>query len=102
MNLLKRLPFFGLTPVRISNFMVLSTVAAFFEGFGMTMLLPVLEYIEKDREVSNLLQGGGMWPKIISGFDFIGLDVNLLDAITRQILRRRYMSIFETSLHVKL
>tara|TARA_A100001015_G_scaffold319008_1_gene440624 strand:- start:3868 stop:5664 length:1797 start_codon:yes stop_codon:yes gene_type:complete len=82
MNLFKRIPFFGLTPVRILNFMLLSTVTAFFEGFGMTMLLPVLEYIENDREVTTLLQGGGMWPKIISGFDFIGLELNLFSLLT--------------------
>ena len=78
MNLLKRLSLFGLNRWRITVFVMLTITAAFFEGFGITMFLPVLEFIEKDRDVSLLEQAGGMWPKIINSFNFVGLELTLL------------------------
>ena len=76
-SLISRLPFFGLTPKRIAMFIVLSMGAAFFEGFGMAMFLPVLEFIEKGRDVAGLAESGGMWEKIIQAFEFVGLEVSL-------------------------
>ena len=81
-DFIKRLPFFGLTLSRINIFVVLTIATAFFEGFGMTMLLPVLEFIEKGRNVSLLEQTGGMWPKIISGFNFVDIEVTLMALLT--------------------
>ena len=81
-DFIKRLPFFGLTLSRINIYVVLTIATAFFEGFGMTMLLPVLEFIEKGRNVSLLGQAGGMWSKIISGFNFVNIEVTLMALLT--------------------
>ncbi len=63
LNIYKRLHLFGITKSRVTTFIGLTITAAFFEGFGITMFLPVLEFIEKGRDVSLLGQSGGMWPK---------------------------------------
>ena len=39
---------FGLTKKKIFAVLTLSLCAAFFEGFGMAMFLPILEYLEKN------------------------------------------------------
>jgi len=52
-------------------------IAAFLEGFGITMLLPVLEFIEMDSDISSLEKAGGMWTKIINFLNYFGLELNL-------------------------
>jgi ABC-type multidrug transport system fused ATPase/permease subunit len=81
MNLLKRLPFFGITFSRAIILIILTIVAALFEGFGMTMLLPVLEFIEKGKDVILLEGESGMWQKIISIFNYIGIRLNLINIL---------------------
>ena len=50
-------------------------MAAVFEGFGMTILLPVLDFMEKGGDVTLLEQSGNMWPKIINILNYFGLGV---------------------------
>jgi len=71
--IIKYFLFFDLTPTRVTTLVTLSIIAAFFEGFSMAMLLPVLEFIEKGKDVALLEQAGGMWPIIISVLNYVGL-----------------------------
>jgi len=79
--LLKNLSTFGLSKSRIFLLMAISIVAAIFEGFGMAMFLPLMEYIEKGQEVSTLTQGSNLWKRLVAVFDYFGLDVTLLGLI---------------------
>ena len=91
MNLHNHLNFFGLTKYRLTVFVALSITTAFFEGFGITMFLPVLEFIEKGKDVLLLQQTGGMWLIIIKGLNFVGLELTLLAllvvAMTAMLIR---------------
>ena len=79
--LLKNLSTFGLTKSRIFLLMAISILAAIFEGFGMAMFLPLMEYIEKGQEVSTLTQESNLWKRLVAVFDYLGLDVTLLGLI---------------------
>ena len=79
---LEFLPFFGLTGSRVTALVALTVLAAAFEGFGMAMFLPVLEFIEKGRDVAVLAAGSPMWGKLIQAFDFLGLSVTLVTLLT--------------------
>lgn len=79
--LLKNLGKFGLTKFRIFLLMAISILAAVFEGFGMAMFLPLMEYIEKGQEISVLTQGSDLWKRLVAAFDYLGLEVTLLSLI---------------------
>lgn len=88
---LNDLSFFGLTGRRISLFVALTVAAGTLEGFGMAMFLPVLEYIEKGRDLTVLAGSSAMWDHLIGLFDRLNLEVSLLSllavAISLMLLR---------------
>ncbi len=73
-----RLAFFGLTGSRIAPFVSLTVLAGVFEGFGMAMFLPVLEFIEKGRDPALLASQSVMWERLIQAFRFLGWDITLV------------------------
>ncbi len=79
------LKLFGLTRVRIATFTGLSLTAAFFEGFGMAMLLPVLEYVEKGYDTAQLASASDTWRKLIRAYEFLGIQVSLFSLISMAI-----------------
>lgn len=81
----------GLTWGKALNFMAVSLAAAMFEGAGMGMLLPVLEYIEKGQDMAQLAGSSRMWSAIFDGFSLLGLRASfplLLAAVFVLILLR--------------
>jgi ABC-type multidrug transport system fused ATPase/permease subunit len=69
--------FFGLTFSRVASLALLTLVAAMFEGFGMAMFLPILDYVEKGGSITQLAATSGMWQGLISAFEFIGIAITL-------------------------
>ncbi len=72
---------FGVTRGRIVLFTWLSLAAAFLEGFGMAMFLPVLEYVEKGQNAAQLARSSEMWRWLIESFAFLGIEVSLLPLV---------------------
>ncbi|MBN2125289.1 MAG: ABC transporter ATP-binding protein [Deltaproteobacteria bacterium] len=56
----------------------ITLAAAFFEGFGVAMLFPILEFIEKGRDFAVLAEGSRMWSAIGGAFDLLALPKNLI------------------------
>ncbi|THB71353.1 MAG: ABC transporter ATP-binding protein [Desulfovibrio sp.] len=81
-----QLAMFGLTKGRIALFFLLALGAAVFEGFGMAMFLPLLEFIEKGRDAAALAQDSRMWQYIVEGFALLNLEVTLVSLITALLL----------------
>jgi hypothetical protein len=77
--------FFGLTPTRILVLVALTLLAALLEGFGMAMLLPVLEFVEKGQNLEQLAHASEMWRRIVTVYGAIGLKVNLLVLIVSAV-----------------
>jgi ABC-type multidrug transport system fused ATPase/permease subunit len=84
--LLKNLGKFGLTGPRLFLLTAISILAAVFEGFGMAMFLPLMEYIEKGKDVSVLIQGSNLWKRLVSAFDYLGLEVSLVSLIVAVLI----------------
>lgn len=60
-------------------FVVLITlIAAGFEGFGIAMLFPVMDFIEKGRRFEVLAGSSKMWSYISGGFDLFSIPKNLI------------------------
>jgi subfamily B ATP-binding cassette protein MsbA len=76
-GIVRSLPFFGLTWQRIFLLASLSLGAAIFEGFGMAMFLPVLEYVEKGQDASRLAATSDMWRNFLHLFVLSGIEVSL-------------------------
>lgn len=78
--------FFGLTRQRVSLFVFLTIAAAFFEGFGMAMFLPVLEFVEKGQDVALLAEKSGMWKRLIDLFTYLDVSVTLMSLLAVAIM----------------
>jgi ABC-type multidrug transport system fused ATPase/permease subunit len=51
--------------------------AVLFEGVGVGMFLPVLQYINKDSDIGVLSAESSLWRHLIELFGLVGLQVNL-------------------------
>lgn len=71
----------GLSGVKGATFVVLTLSAGLFEGFSMTMLLPVLEYTEKRQDIATLAETSKLWHYIADAFDFVGIEVSLISLL---------------------
>ena len=76
---------FGVTRRRIVLFTGLSVAAAFLEGFGMAMFLPVLEYVEKGQNAAQLAQSSEMWRRLLATYAFLGIEVSLLALVVSAV-----------------
>lgn len=72
-----RLRIFGLTGPRVALFFGLSALAALLEGFGIAMFLPVLEFVEKGRDVEALAGQSRMWAGLVEAFRRVDMEVTL-------------------------
>lgn len=68
---------FGITPGRFVAFFSLSLGSSVLEGFGLAMILPVLQFLEKGRDLSLLTGSSVMWRRIASAFGAMGWQVTL-------------------------
>jgi hypothetical protein len=75
---------FGLSTSRVLAFVALTLLAALFEGFGMAMLLPVLEFVEKDQDAAQLAGASDNWRKLIDIYAALGIQVNLFTLLSAQ------------------
>ncbi|MCK5404124.1 MAG: ABC transporter ATP-binding protein [Desulfobulbaceae bacterium] len=72
---------FGLTRVRIFIFLGLAIGAAFFEGIGMAMFLPVLDYVEQGLDVPAVGESNKLWLTVFHVFQTLHIDVSLLSLL---------------------
>lgn len=72
-----RLRIFGLTGPRVALFFGLSALAALLEGFGIAMFLPVLEFVEKGRDLEALAAQSRMWAWLVEAFRHMDMEVTL-------------------------
>jgi len=68
-GLIRELKPLGISNLILARLLCFTVLFAFFEGIGIGMLLPVLEYIEKDRSG----QTSGLWHQISSVFHSMGI-----------------------------
>jgi len=66
---------FGFTKLKGFFFISLTLASGFFEGFGMAMLLPVLEFVEKGSDPNLLAKTSRLWEYIVAGFSLLTLKV---------------------------
>ncbi|MDA0654935.1 MAG: ABC transporter ATP-binding protein [Proteobacteria bacterium] len=98
---------FGLRTRHEVTLLGLLLSATLFEGIGLSMLLPIVEFILSDGNVEIMQQQSGMWRWLIDGYGFIGLPVSLAGLIItsflciclRQIFSYYRQIYFQTTLH---
>ena len=57
--------------------LLLIIVATFFEGIGIGMLLPIVEFIQSDGNADKLAGSSKLWSYLVDGFRFFGIPVTL-------------------------
>lgn len=77
----KELTQYGLTPRRAGLFVSLALLAAFFEGFGLAMFLPLLQFIESQGDVATLADGSRTWTVLISVFQAARVPITLMSLV---------------------
>ena len=68
----------SVTKRKIAYLLGITLTAAFFEGFGVAMLFPVMDFIEKGRDFKTLAGSSRMWAYIGKAFDILNLPMNLI------------------------
>ena len=81
----------SVTKKRIMLLLSFTVAATFFEGFGVAMLFPIVDFVEKGKSFPELAASSKMWLYIGSVFDLFSVPKNLLSlmAITFFLLMVR-------------
>ncbi|MBW1729204.1 MAG: hypothetical protein JRJ62_16900 [Deltaproteobacteria bacterium] len=78
-EIIKAILFFpSVTKSKILLLLGITLTATFFEGFGVAMLFPVMDFIEKGKNFDVLAQSSKMWLYIGKFFDFLAIPKNLV------------------------
>ena len=67
----------GLSVKSIIILIALSIVTTVMEVFGVSMFLPIFQYIRLDGDIDALTENMEIWHQVISWFDFFGLGISL-------------------------
>ncbi len=70
----------------VALFLVLTVLAAFFEGFGIAMMLPVLEFIEKGGNLALLSGSAKYWSYLIAIAKWLSISVSLVTLVSAVFL----------------
>ncbi|MDA0704549.1 MAG: hypothetical protein O3A96_15140, partial [Proteobacteria bacterium] len=68
---------FGFPPRVAGTVIGLSLVSTVFEGIGLSMLLPVFQFIQAGGDLAKLTADQGIWPYIVTAYGRLGLQVDL-------------------------
>ncbi|MBW1716855.1 MAG: ABC transporter ATP-binding protein, partial [Deltaproteobacteria bacterium] len=77
-KIIKAILFFpSVAKKKIAFLMGITIAAATFEGFGVAMLFPVMDFIEKGKDFTVLAATSKMWSIIVKTFDFLFIPKTL-------------------------
>jgi subfamily B ATP-binding cassette protein MsbA len=93
---------FGLTWARMGLLLILSISAAFLEGLGMSMFLPVLQYIEKGQDAELLASTSENWRNLLELFSHLNLKISLFSLIAAAVvvMLLRVIAIYARQLYI--
>ncbi|MBN1106866.1 MAG: ABC transporter ATP-binding protein [Deltaproteobacteria bacterium] len=78
-ELIRSIYFFpSVTNGKIFLLLAITVTATLFEGFGVAMLFPVMDFIEKGKDFGALSANSRMWSLITGVFDFLHIPKSLL------------------------
>lgn len=60
----------------------LQFTAVLFEGIGISMFLPILQYLQEGVSAAELAERSELWRRLTDGFAMIGLEVNLASLLS--------------------
>jgi len=91
---------FGIQRKHLTVLLLLGILAALFEGVGVSILLPILEYLQAQGDLASL-QGATIWKSIIQVFTVFRLPVTLTTLLLAAFLMivLRQVSIYSHSVY---
>ncbi|MCU0595587.1 MAG: ABC transporter ATP-binding protein/permease [Desulfobacterota bacterium] len=91
---------FGIQRKHLTVLLLLGILAALFEGVGVSILLPILEYLQAQGDLASL-QGATIWKSIIQVFTVFRLPVTLTTLLLAAFLMivLRQISIYSHSVY---
>ncbi|MFC1521608.1 ABC transporter ATP-binding protein [Elusimicrobiota bacterium] len=66
--------------------LLLTMLAALFEGFGVAMLVPILDYVGSNGDVDALMQQSNMWSYITLAFSWVRMPVRLISLLVAALI----------------
>ena len=57
--------------------LVAHLLGTLFEGIGVGMILPIMDFLERDGDITVLTESSGLWAVLVDVYDGLGLSVNL-------------------------
>ena len=73
----------------------LQFVSVLFEGIGLGMFLPILQYIRADGDMAALTADSDLWEALVTAFERVGLPVNLATLLTVSFLMFGFRQLFQ-------
>lgn len=61
---------------------VLHLAATIFEGFGIGMFLPIIDFLRTDGDTEALAEGSKIWQHLIGFFEYLGVKVTFASLLT--------------------
>ncbi len=99
-------PVLGLTYASGAAILALQAGAILFEGIGLSILLPVFQFVQSDGDLVRLAEIAAYWRYLIAAYDSVGVEVTLVSLLLvcfASILARQafqYLrTIYEARLH---
>jgi subfamily B ATP-binding cassette protein MsbA len=68
----------SVTKSKVALLLGITLLASFLEGFGVAMLFPVMDFIEKGKDFAALSETSRMWALLNQVFDFLSIPKNLI------------------------
>lgn len=85
-TLQKKFEFLGIKSGHVLNVIILSVLAALTESFGLALILPILDFLQKGENVRDLVNESQVWPYIFDTFSFFQVKVSLYSLLLVAVL----------------
>ena len=82
----KKFEFLEIKSGHVLNAIILSVLAALSESFGLALILPILDFLQKGENVSDLVNKSQVWPYVFNIFSFFQVKVSLYSLLLLAIL----------------
>ena len=78
MNFIKRAKYLGLSTSSALMLLFLSLMSTITEIFGVSIFLPIFQYINADGDINLLISESQLWEKLVYFYNYMGLEVSLI------------------------
>ena len=89
-----RIKFFELKFKSVFFLILLTILSVFVEMFGISLFLPIFEYIRLEGDINYLLENSFIWQYLYNFYNFFNIEVSLIYLLFTVILGASVLDFF--------